>query len=84
MNPGSVVVVDFVGANETKRRPAVVISSDTYHRERPDLIVALITTKTEKANTSTDHVLRDWAVAGLKKPSAVRCIFRRIQLIGAV
>ncbi len=72
MKPGAVVVVDFVGAIETKRRPAVVVSTESYHKERPDLILALITSQTDKATSSTDHVLSEWKTAGLNKPSVVR------------
>ncbi|MDI6793397.1 MAG: hypothetical protein QME81_11120 [bacterium] len=35
--PGSVVVVDFPGAVVVKRRPAVVLSTTTYHTQRPDV-----------------------------------------------
>jgi mRNA interferase MazF len=31
LTPGDVVVVDFPGVMGIKRRPAVVVSSDTYH-----------------------------------------------------
>jgi mRNA interferase MazF len=45
-NPGDVVTVDFPGVAGIKRRPAVVLSSSTYHATRPDVIVGLITTQT--------------------------------------
>ena len=35
---GDVVLVDFVGATGVKRRPAVVVSTDTYHAHRPDAL----------------------------------------------
>lgn len=72
MKPGTVVVVDFQGVTGRKRRPALVVSSDTYHSQRPDLIVALITSQIAKATSKTDHILRDWESAGLDKPSAIR------------
>ncbi|WNN92036.1 type II toxin-antitoxin system PemK/MazF family toxin [Gloeocapsopsis dulcis] len=40
------MTVDFPGVTGIKRRPAVVLSSDTYHANRPDVIVGLITTQT--------------------------------------
>ncbi|MGQ0543510.1 MAG: type II toxin-antitoxin system PemK/MazF family toxin [Blastocatellia bacterium] len=43
MKPGSVVTVDFRGVTGVKRRPAVVVSSSSYHSERPDLILAVVT-----------------------------------------
>ena len=40
MKPGDVVVGMLPGAAETKIRPAVVIASDIYLVERPDVLVA--------------------------------------------
>src|SRR5438105_2222515 len=73
--PGDVVTVDFPGATGVKRRPAVVVSSDLYHSDRPDLILAVLTTNVRAANTSTDYLLQDWAGAGLHAPSAFRAYF---------
>ena len=70
--PGDVVTVDFLGAQGIKRRPAVVLSSAAYHRERPDVIVGVLTTNLGAARTSMDHLLRDWQQAGLRAPSAFR------------
>jgi mRNA interferase MazF len=72
MKPGTVVVVNFPGVTGTKRRPAVVISTPEYNSERPDIIVALITSQISKATAASDHILDNWASAGLDKPSAVR------------
>jgi len=72
MKPGSVVTVNFPGVTGLKRRPAIVISSATYHIERPDIILAAVTTKVDRATARTDYALQDWLVAGLRKPSAVR------------
>src|SRR5688572_614904 len=73
--PGDVVTVDFAGATGIKRRPAVVVSSDLYHTQRPDLILGSLTTNVAAANSSTDCLLQDWAVAGLRSPSAFRAYF---------
>lgn len=72
MTAGDVVWIDFPGVIQTKRRPAVVLSSATYHTSRPDLIVGLITSQTAKATSPTDHLIRDWQAAGLRVPSAFR------------
>src|SRR5579862_2684494 len=69
---GDVVLVDFVGATGVKRRPAVVVSSDTYHAHRPDVVVCLLTTQLAAATTPTDYALQDWRAAGLHAPSAFR------------
>lgn len=70
-NPGDIVTVDFPGVTGIKRRPAVVLSSAAYHASRPDTIVGLITTQTT-ALGATDHILQDWAVAGLRVASIFR------------
>ncbi|MEO6437394.1 MAG: type II toxin-antitoxin system PemK/MazF family toxin [Tepidisphaeraceae bacterium] len=69
---GDVVVVNFVGATGDKRRPAVVLSTDLYHAQRPDVIVGVITTNVAAATAATDYILQDWQAAGLRKQSAFR------------
>ncbi|MEH1940272.1 MAG: type II toxin-antitoxin system PemK/MazF family toxin [Nostoc sp.] len=69
-NPGDVVTVDFPGVTGIKRRPAVVLSSATYHATRPDVIIGLITTRTTALGI-TDYTLQDWA-AGLRVASVFR------------
>ena len=74
-SPGDVVTVDFPGAMGIKRRPAVVVSSDLYHRERPDVVLAVLTSVVGAVVTSTDYVLQDWSAAGLKTQSAFLAYF---------
>jgi mRNA interferase MazF len=70
-NPGDLVSVDFPGATGIKRRPAVVLSSATYHAIRPDIIVGLITSQTKGLGV-TDYALQDWAASGLRVASVFR------------
>jgi mRNA interferase MazF len=56
----------------TKRRPAVVVSSDIYHANRPDLILAVVTSNVAASTSPTDCLIQDWQSAGLKQPSAFR------------
>ncbi len=72
IRPGDIAVVEFAGAWETKRRPAIVVSSALYHQHRPDIIVGLLTSRVEAASGPTDYALKDWAEAGLTRPSAFR------------
>jgi len=72
LKPGDVVIGTLRGAVETKVRPAVVISSDTYLVERPDVLVGLLTTKLPRTATATDHVLLAWRSAGLRAASCFR------------
>ena len=71
-NPGDIVTLDFPGATGVKRRPAVVVSSDIYHQNRPDIILGVITSQVADATTPTDYILRDWTAAGLRRQSAFR------------
>jgi mRNA interferase MazF len=72
LEPGDVVLLDFPGVQQTKRRPAVIVSSHVYHRQRPDVIVGLITSQVKAATAATDYLLQDWTQAKLRQPSAFR------------
>ena len=77
----------FRGADTTKIRPAVVLSTELYHRHRPDVIVGLIRTRPPKELAPTDCELRAWREAGLRQPSffrvfAVTLLQREVRLIG--
>jgi mRNA interferase MazF len=75
------------GADATKVRPAVVLSTELYHRYRPDVIVGLMTTQPPGELAPTDCELRDWRHAGLHQPSffrlfTVTLLQRDVRLIG--
>ncbi len=72
LEPGDIVTTEFMGVTGAKRRPCVVVSTTLYHKHRPDVILAIITTNLAAATAPTDYVLQDWASAGLNVPSAVR------------
>jgi hypothetical protein len=72
LKPGDVVIGTLPGALETKIRPAVVIASDTYLVERPDVLLGILTTKVPKPLASTDCLLYEWQSAGLRSPSYFR------------
>ena len=71
IKPGDMVTADLPGVTGTKRRPAVVVSTD-YHKHRPDVIVGIITTQTADAIAPSDYLLQDWSAAGLHHASAFR------------
>jgi mRNA interferase MazF len=75
---GDVILLDFPGVKKTKRRPAVIVSSTLYHRQRSDVIVGLITSQVEVATAATDYVLKYWAHARLRQPSAYRTFLTTI------
>lgn len=72
MKHGTVVIASIPGVIATKRRPSLVVSSDAYHADRPDLILTVISSQTQKALSESDYILTDWQASGLNKPSFVR------------
>jgi mRNA interferase MazF len=70
--PGDVVVADYPGVHKSKRRPAVVVSTDLYQATRPDVVLAVLTKQVASATAPTDYVLQDWQAAGLRYPTAFR------------
>jgi mRNA interferase MazF len=78
---GNVVLVAFPFADQaaTKQRPAVVISSAAYQRERPDLIILAITSQLRSALAFGEAVVHDWQAAGLIKPSALKPLITTIE-----
>lgn len=77
---GDVVLVGFVFSDHSgvKVRPALVVSSVAYHRRRQEVIVAAITSNTNRRLLG-DHLITDWQGAGLLFPSIVTGIVRTVK-----
>ena len=77
---GDVVLISFVFTDETgaKQRPAVIISSDAYHRQRRETIISAITSKIDRI-LAGDHLVSHWQDAGLLFPSVATGIIRTIK-----
>ncbi len=77
---GDIVLVGFMFSDESERkfRPAVVISSNGYNRERQEVIVAAITSNIRR-RLFGDYLIADWKGAGLLFPSIVTGILRTIK-----
>ncbi len=73
---GTVVLVPFPFTDQsaTKQRPAVIVSSNAYHRARRDLILMPITSQL-RASAFGDVLVQDWQAAHLLMPSAVKPVF---------
>jgi len=71
---GDVVLVPFPFSERlvTKKRPAVVVSSNAYHAASSDVVIAQITSKLAVAPRPGDHRVVAWQEAGLVTPSLVR------------
>lgn len=77
---GDVVLVNFVFSDESgvKHRPAMILSTDRYHRSRQEAVVAAITSNVQRLLVG-DHKLRAWREAGLLYPSVVTGIIRTVK-----
>lgn len=71
---GDVVLVPFPFTDQrtTKQRPAAVISSAAYNRERRDLLILAITSQSRPLLIVGEAPVRHWKEAGLLKPSALK------------
>lgn len=73
---GGVVVVEvpFSGRSGSKRRPAVVVSTESFHRRLRDVIVCPISSQPRyyERPGPGDLPLRHWNAVGLRHPSTAR------------
>ena len=77
---GDIVLVDF-GFSEgraSKKRPALIISSDNYHKNRQEVIAVAITHNIKRVLFG-DTKIGEWKEAGLIYPSLVTGIIRTIK-----
>ena len=77
---GEVVLVDFVFADETdvKLRPALIVSSNRYHRSRQEITTAAITSNVGR-RLFGDREIVGWQEAGLRFPSLVTGVIRTVK-----
>jgi mRNA interferase MazF len=78
---GDIVLVPFPFTSQTdsKKRPAVVVSSRAYNAAKPDLILMAITSQLRASAVLGEVWLQDWKAAGLLKPSAVKPVFATLE-----
>ena len=78
---GDIVPVPFPFTDQTasKKRPAVVVSSGAYNRQRADIVLMAITSQVKSPSYFGDIAINDWQLAGLLKPSVIKPIFATIE-----
>lgn len=78
---GDVVLVRFPFTNQqgSKRRPAVVISSQAYNRQKPDVILAAITSQIRTPLSFGEALIQDWQKAGLFKSSVLKPVIVTVE-----
>ena len=64
----------FTDQSDTKKRPAVVVSSPAYHKERSDLILMAVTSQVKALPRAGEALVADWKGAGVLKPSLLKPI----------
>lgn len=77
---GDVILVEiaFSGAPGSKRRPAVILSSEEFNTAGIKVVVGAVTGNLTPPLRPGDTLLRDWQEAGLIKPSAIRGILATV------
>ena len=78
---GEVVLVPFPFTDQTtsKRRPAVVISSDAYNAERRDLIILALTSRVPEPLGIGEAPVEARREAGLLKPSVMKPVIATLE-----
>lgn len=78
---GHVILVPFPFTDQStsKKRPAVIISSSDYNRDRPDLIIMAITSQLKPTAGIGEVIVEQWEPAGLLKPSAIKPVITTIE-----
>ena len=79
---GDVVLVPLPFTDQTgsKKRPAVVVSSEAYHLARSDLILMAVTSHVRASGGGFGEVaIKGWKEAGLLKPSIVKPVLFTVE-----
>ncbi len=78
---GDIILVPFPFTDQTttKKRPAVVVSSEEYNVDRSDLIIMAITSRLHQVDKLGEKLVSDWQGAGLIKPSVFKPILTTIE-----
>jgi len=78
---GDVILVPFPFTDQTtsKRRPAVVVSSDAYQRGRADLIILAITSQARPQAALGEAPITGWKEAGLLRASLLKPVIATLE-----
>ena len=77
---GDIVLVPFPFTDQSasKKRPAVVISSELYHLERRDVVLMAVTSQM-RSDSSSEAEISEWQAAGLLKPSVFKPVLTTVE-----
>ena len=74
-----VVLADilFADGSDSKKRPALIVSNESFHSHRKEILVCAITSNTERVLLG-DTIIENWKEAGLKYSSSVLAVIQTI------
>jgi mRNA interferase MazF len=80
-NRGDVILVPFPFSDQTttKKRPAIIVSSDTHNSISQDIVIMAITGQIRGRIGVGEFLIEDWQGAGLLRPSAVKSAISTIE-----
>jgi len=80
-NFGDILLVPFPFTNQnfSKKRPAVIISSNIYNQQKLDLIIMAITSQINSSLTFGELQIIEFSTAGLIKPSVIKPVISTIE-----
>ena len=78
---GDIVLVPFPFTDQTttKKRPAVIVSSNMYNQNRPDIVIMAVTSQIHGSGYFGDIRIQKWQHAGLLKLSAIKPILTTVE-----
>ena len=77
---GDIILVEFIfsARDGSKRRPALVLSTESYNKARRELIIAAITSNIDR-KLHGESILKNWKDEGLLYPSTVTAIIQTVK-----
>ena len=77
---GDVILVPFPFTDQTttKKRPAVIVSSNDYQRERFDLVLIAVTSQSNPVTSFGEITITEWKAVNLIKPSIIKPVLTTI------
>ncbi len=80
-NFGDVLLVPFPFTDQTttKKRPTIVISSDSYNQSKLDLVLIAVTSQVKTPLQFGETLITDWSKAGLLKISVIKPIITTLE-----
>lgn len=78
---GDVILVPFPFTDQStsKKRPSVIVSSNSYNQKRPDVVIMAVTSQIYSSGYFGDIRIQKWQQAGLLKASVIKPILATVE-----